>query len=105
MIHRQTIFIFTIFVWLGSLSGLSNISHYDIKQSVHDVNIEIALMLTPYGVIRNLLIDTQSALRPFYFVVHKVHSDLLQEKSLAVSFILFLLISVCGLFIIRKKKT
>lgn len=102
---QKKYFIFQVVLWVGSLAGLSYCSDYDITKSVHDMSIEIALMLTPYGIFHNFIIDKESFLRPYYFTVSKSNQSLFAEPIILFSFILFVAISLFFLYLIRKKNT
>lgn len=49
-----------------SLIYLSDTSLYRIKGVSGPMRIDLALMLTPFGIIKNLLIESSSWLKPYY---------------------------------------
>lgn len=50
----------TNFLWISHVSGY----RFD---NLLSFNWDIALMLTPYGIVKNLIIDPSSYLHPYYF--------------------------------------
>ena len=52
---------------LSLISGLSVVSEYQLKRPGYFVNFDIMTMLTPFGLLKNLVFQTESSLRPYYF--------------------------------------
>ena len=52
------------------LAGVSQLSGYALKRPGFVVNLEIITMLTPAGILHNLVLDPASDLSPFYFQIH-----------------------------------
>lgn len=61
---RSIILAITLSVSLGLLSW---ISHYELVPR-NELTVEVALMLTPWGILQNLLITPDSPLRAYYFL-------------------------------------
>jgi hypothetical protein len=91
-------------LWGLSLIGLSCVSHYSITGSVGDVNFEIAIMLTPAGIINNFFIAEDHYLKPYYSNVAKVHHKLWDDPTLLIAYSLFLGLSLLLLILLRKRR-
>ena len=63
---RAKLVILFFILELGLLAGLSDVSGYELKNPKYFINFEIITMLTPVGLFKNLILEPESKLRPFY---------------------------------------
>lgn len=54
-----------LILWMLALLGVSSFSAYDVT-NVGDLNFDIAVMLTPYGLIKTYFLQQNELLRPYY---------------------------------------
>ncbi len=88
-------------LWISAFIGLSCFSGYEVK-AVGDVNFEIATMLTPWGIVQDLLLDSNHYLREYFFVPTEARHSIFSNP--VVLFSTCTLILASSLMIVRMRK-
>lgn len=82
-----------LYIHLTLIACISLISQYQI-QSLNDINWDIALFLTPYGIVKNWFNRETQVLWQFYFDPAQLQTQLsLSQTALMISVYLCLLLS------------
>jgi hypothetical protein len=91
-----------LLLWTTALCGLAIASHFTTKHS-GDVNFEIAIMLTPAGMINNFFVQSSHYLVPYYQERAAGRSSLFSSGSLFIAILIVELFSFYLLFKLKKR--
>lgn len=91
-----------VILWGLLLLGLSQKSGYQIHD-VGDMNLEIATMLTPMGLVHNLILDSNHYLKPYYQYPIEGRVSLTAQMGLMVLYLFLFITVVLGLFLLKKE--
>jgi len=87
---------------LFALTMLSERSGYSIRD-LKTVNWDVVLMLTPSGIVNNLLLTPEHYLRPYYSQ-HSERGDLFGDPAMVVLLLLVGCMAILGLLSFRKSR-
>lgn len=79
---------------------VSDRSGYSITGDVESINLDIVLMLTPWGFIQNWLLTANHYLQPYYFEPSR-RSDLFRDPILMALIMSLSLVAIASLYWIR----
>lgn len=88
---------------LGFLLHLSDTSLYRIR-GLTDINFDIALLLTPWGMVNNLLVQPEHWLRPAYGETAS-RLGLFDDPSIRLDVAAVLILSVALLYLGYRKRS
>lgn len=89
-------------IWSLLLLGLSHESGYQI-QGTGDMNLEIATMLTPRGLVYNLILDSNHYLKPYYQYPIEGRVSLSAQMGVLVLYLFVVITATLGLYLLKKE--
>lgn len=90
------------FTSLSLLALASHLSGYELKSADQQLTWAIATMLTPLGLIQNLLFGQNPELYPYYFQL-STRSGFFDNPQLILTLLVTWIMAVAGLYQFRKR--